>query len=152
MNDLTDLLNEGERFARHMLLEAKRELLPSWIVCPANGEIGMIVTPFEDSASKKRVVRGLRKMFQKLRVKSYCFLCEVYTGKATTPFGSPLTGEGSALSASDRGEAVIICAATKDNYLGRMLDIRRDWNDQVIALELKEGILATGEDWVTQLL
>lgn len=150
---LDDLLKLAGEQAKGVLLELHmRQLLPTWLFVLPDGKFSVLATPWNNDAEKILARIKVKRQIKKLGPVAYSLLTEAWTA-SYKPEEVPGTSRyRRPADRADRREVVMAVASDGTQIKYAQWAIKRDWNDQVAALEpiqMRDGKL---ESWMAQML
>jgi hypothetical protein len=148
------LITLAEQQARGVLLVLHQSLLPTWVIVAKDFTPHVLATPWEDDQEKEKMRIFIRQQIRKYEAHAYSFLTEAFMATAPPDWDpdTPLPDKDRATNRADRQEVVIAFAADRQKRQWRRWRIRRDWNEQVIALEpMDENETCEPEGWIADL-
>ena len=151
---LEKLLDLAGDHARAVMIGLQHELLPMWSIIDAKGELLVRATPWQNEHEKHLAEIFIRAEIAKRNAVAYSLVIEAW--EAWQPLGwdpqkEPLTERNRPSKRVDRREVVIALAVDKERTVWRKWWTRRDWNDQVVALELAEELPGEKQSWMADL-
>jgi hypothetical protein len=153
-NTVETLITLAEQQARGVLLVLHQSLVPSWVIVAENFTPYIFATPWKDDEEKERMRTFIRQQIRRYEAHAYSFLTEAFMATAPPDWDpdTPLPEKDRAVNRADRQEVVIAFATDGRKRQWRRWRIRRDWNEQVIALEpMDEDEMFESESWIADL-
>jgi hypothetical protein len=153
-NTVEKLITLAEQQARGVLLVLHQSLVPTWVIVAKNWRPYIFATPWEGDQEKEAMRIFIRQQLHKYKAHAYSFLSEAWTAMAPPDWDpdTPLPKKDRATNRADRQEVVIAFATDGRKRQWRRWRIRRDWNEQVIALEpFDENDMGEPEGWIADL-
>jgi hypothetical protein len=133
-----------------VLVNLNQNLMPTWVVIDEAGAAHVIATPWSSDQEKEQTAQRMRRILKNFNAKAYSMVTEAWTAKAPPEWkpGEPLIRPANRV---DRTEVVIAFATDGQQIEWRQWQIKRDWNEQVMALE-EQPSGKEHESWMSQLL
>lgn len=154
-NTVETLITLAEQQARGVLLVLHQALVPTWVIVAKNFTPYIFATPWKDDQEKEAMRTFIRQQIRRYEACGYSFLTEAWMAMAPPDWDpdTPLPKEERATNRADRQEVVIAFATDGQKRQWRRWHIRRNWNEQVIALEpVGEDDMSESESWIADLL
>lgn len=131
---LDDLLENGERHARSVLLELGQESVTGFyhLITPPEQEDVVCFTQWEGEADKRAMMAATRKLAREIGAVAAVWIGEAWVAsydRDSIPRDRPMPSE-----APNRMEVVVIIATDGDQTKARFLDMQRGEAGRVVAL------------------
>jgi hypothetical protein len=148
------LITLAEQQARGVLLVLHQALMPTWVIVAKKFTPYIFATPWQDDQEKEEVRIFVRRQIRRYEAHAYSFLTEAWMATAPPDWDpdKPLPKKDQAMNRADRQEVVVAFATDGQKRQWRRWRIRRDWNEQVIALEPMHEDMCEPEGWMAELL
>jgi hypothetical protein len=150
-NKLRKLVTLAGEHALLVLTGLRQPLVPTWVYLDGEDKTHIVGTPWHDDEEKEHAARHIRWLMRKDKAQAYSLVSEVWTA-AAPPGWKP--GEDLVRPADrpDRKEMVLAFATDGEQTKWGRWQIKRDWNERVIALEEQPFDGAQPESWLNKLL
>jgi hypothetical protein len=146
---LNALLDLAEEQARTIILKLHHELMPSWLLIDPDGTPRVIATPWNSDLEKRVAEMALRQKMKRQKTVAYSVVTEAWLAHQKGPYKP---GDKRPMDRADRQEVVVAIASDGKETLYKSWHMRRDWTEQVVALEPIEQKGGTYESWMGQML
>lgn len=132
------IAKEYERVSGYMIgADRDAELLPTWVMATAKGQVVVMATPFDGEWSKDLIGTVVRKFMREANVVRYAFTSEAWMAKPTKESWD--AGDRRPPSErEDRVEIVMIIAADREDFTLNTYQIEREASGQITALSPME--------------
>ena len=137
---LDEMMKLAEGQARRVLIGSKEELVPSWLVVEAGGEVAIYLTPWRNDVEKLLTVEAMRLTMRACNAQAYSFLIEAWTARiqgeeAKAPYTGPPPSQR-----ADRQECVMMMAVNRAGEQRHVhLEIVRDKKGECAELKRTDG-------------
>jgi hypothetical protein len=148
LSHLADLAGEH---ARAVLVELGHDMMPCWLMIDRQGKSHIMGTPWQSQGEKNAMAALMRAEMRKLDVVAYSLVVEAWSAQAPKGWkeGEPHTPSS---EHPDRKEVVIAFATDGKQIEWRQWAIKRNWVEEVVALEPTDFDGSQAISWMTKLL
>jgi hypothetical protein len=164
MPSLDDLLDLARDQARNVLIGAPKgtQLVPTWLVHAANGDVIIIQTPWADDRQKAITAQAMRETMRERKALAYSFLSEAWMSRRRLAPGQTLQDVLDKRHADgemprndpERVEMVIATAGDTKGSKSRMWGIVRDKagvvTDLVAQIDAPDMVVGRFEDCLVE--
>jgi hypothetical protein len=142
--ELHKLLGLAEEEARTIIFKEKASVMPTWILSDGT-MVHKVCTPWKDEFERSVAKVFLRMEIKGFKTVAYSFISEVWLASGYSKVQTR--------DRPDKQEAIFALATDGKSITHRAWNINRNWEDQVIKLELRSLERADGfGGWVGSLL
>lgn len=130
MKTLTQLIDIAESHARHVMIEANRDMIPTWFMIDRSDNLILAGTPWKDLKEKEFILGHIRNFMRKHNIKMYCLIVEAWAATAL-----PEDPYQPSSKSPDRREVVMATATDGHSTEWKQWNTKRGDDGKVISLE-----------------